>query len=148
MFYSELVKKACFISFEAHKADQDKGGYPYVYHPFFLASQFDDEEAVCVALLHDVIEDHGDTYSFAYLKEVGFPETVLNALKLMTHADDVPYMDYVKEIAKDPIARRVKMADLMHNMDSRRTNGKLPKKIETYKEAYAYLQTIESDSLK
>lgn len=142
MYYSELVKKACLISFEAHKDDKDKGGYPYVYHPFFLASRFDDEETVCVALLHDVIEDHGDTYSFASFKESGFPDSVINALKLLTHSEGVPYMDYVKEIAKDPIARRVKMADLEHNMDSRRTNGKLPQKIETYQAAYEYLKNL------
>lgn len=63
MFYSDLVKKACRISFEAHKNDVDKGGYPYVYHPFFLASQFNDEACVCVALLHDVMEDHGDEFT-------------------------------------------------------------------------------------
>ena len=36
MYYSELVKKACVISYEAHKEDKDKGGYPYVFHPFYL----------------------------------------------------------------------------------------------------------------
>lgn len=60
MFYSPLVKKASLIAFEAHKNDYDKGGYPYVMHPFYLAFQMEDENAVCVALLHDVIEDHGD----------------------------------------------------------------------------------------
>lgn len=55
MFYSDLVKKACIISFEAHKNDKDKSGYPYIYHPFYLAMQFNDENCVCVALLHDVI---------------------------------------------------------------------------------------------
>lgn len=144
MYYSELVKKACQISFEAHKNDKDKGGYPYVYHPFYLASQFDDEDMVCVALLHDVIEDHGDEYSFERLEQEGFGESILSALKLLTHNDNVPYMDYVKSIANHPIARQVKMADLKHNMDFRRTNGKLPKKIELYKQALAYLQSISS----
>lgn len=35
------------------------------------------------------------------------------------------------------------MADLRHNMDSRRTDGKLPPKIELYKQAYSYLESIE-----
>ena len=34
MYYSELVKKACVIMYDAHKEDMDKGGYPYVFHPF------------------------------------------------------------------------------------------------------------------
>ena len=38
----------------------------------------------------------------------------------MTHAPDVPYMDYVREIKKNPIARAVKIADLTHNSDMTR----------------------------
>ena len=45
MYYSELVKKACVIMYDAHKEDKDKGGYPYVFHPFYLATQMDDEES-------------------------------------------------------------------------------------------------------
>lgn len=62
MVYSELVRRACSIMYDAHKDDVDKGGYPYVFHPFYLAAQMEDEESVCTALLHDVIEDHGDRY--------------------------------------------------------------------------------------
>ena len=40
--------------FQAHKEDLDKGGYPYVFHPFYLASQMDDKDSTIVALLHDV----------------------------------------------------------------------------------------------
>ena len=139
MFYSELVKKACGIMFEAHKDDRDKGGYPYVFHPFFLATQMEDEASACVALLHDVIEDHGDRYDFAYLRAAGFPEEVLEALALLTHDDAVAYMDYVKKIASNPIAARVKLADLKHNLDTRRVDGKKTKKHDLYEEAVRYL---------
>lgn len=44
MFYSPLVKKASLLAFEAHKNDYDKGGYPYVMHPFYLAFQMEDEQ--------------------------------------------------------------------------------------------------------
>ena len=57
MYYSELVKKACVIMYDAHKEDKDKGGYPYVFHPFYLATQMDDEDSTCAALLHDTVED-------------------------------------------------------------------------------------------
>ena len=50
-------KKALRISFNAHKSQIDKSGMPYVYHPFHLAEQMDDELSTCVALLHDVVED-------------------------------------------------------------------------------------------
>lgn len=90
MYYSQLVKTACTILFQAHKDDLDKGGYPYVFHPFYLATQMDDEASTCVALLHDVIEDHGDVYSFADLERAGFPASVLDALRLLTHARACP----------------------------------------------------------
>ena len=141
MIYSPLVKKASEISFDAHKEDLDKGGYPYVMHPFYLAFQMDDENSVCVALLHDVVEDHGDKYSFEYLEQF-FNEDIINALKLLTHEPSVPYMDYVREIGKNEIARRVKIADLKHNSDTSRLDGKGFYKDETYKEALSYLKSL------
>jgi len=126
--------------YEAHKDDVDKGGYPYVFHPFYLATQMNDEYAVCVALLHDVIEDHGDKYSFEYLEKEGFPKEVIEALKLLTHQEDVPYMDYIRKIAENPIAMRVKLADLQHNCDTTRTDGEATKKYNLYKEAIDYLE--------
>ena len=142
MFYSPLVKKASLILFEAHNADYDKGGYPYVMHPLYLAFQMDDEDTTCVALLHDLLEDHGDKYSFEYLIQEGFTERIISALKLLTHDPAVPYMEYVKEIGKNEVARKVKIADLKHNLDSSRLEGKKPRKEETYKEALLYLTNI------
>ncbi len=140
MYYSQLVKTACTILFQAHKDDLDKGGYPYVFHPFYLATQMDDEASTCVALLHDVIEDHGDVYSFADLERAGFPASVLDALRLLTHAEGVPYMDYVEALAEDPIARKVKAADLRHNMDASRLGGVRAKKYDLYVQALHYLE--------
>ena len=57
MIYTELTKKAMKLSFEAHKNKTDKGGVPYVYHPFHVAEQMTTEETVITALLHDVVED-------------------------------------------------------------------------------------------
>ena len=140
MLYSELVNKACNIMFEAHKNDIDKGGYPYVFHPFYLATQMDDEYSTCVALLHDVIEDHSDLYSFDSLTEVGFPVCVIDALKCLIHDSSIPYMDYIKHLANNQIAKKVKIADLKHNLDSSRTNGKKAPKYKLYLEALNYLE--------
>lgn len=140
MYYSELVKLASIISFKAHKHDYDKAGYPYFMHPHYLAAQFDDEDRVCVALLHDVIEDHGDKYTFEYLKEQGFSETIVEALRLLTHKKGVPYLDYIQAIKLNAVARDVKLADLKHNLDSRRLNGVVPPKYEKYKRAFEILE--------
>ena len=140
MYYSEMVKKAVNIMFEAHKEDFDKGGYPYVFHPFYLATKVDGENETYVALLHDVIEDHGDKYSFKYLENEGFNKEIIDALKLLTHKKDIPYMDYIVEISKNNIAKNVKIEDLKHNMDSRRTSGEKAKKYDIYVKALEFLE--------
>ena len=115
MLYTDLTKKALKISFDAHKNQIDKSGIPYVYHPFHLAEQMDDELSTCVALLHDVAEDSDITLDD--LKAEGFPSEVTEALMLLTHDDAVPYMDYIRKVKTNPIAKKVKLADLEHNSD-------------------------------
>ena len=140
MYYSEMVKKAVNIMFEAHKEAFDKGGYPYVFHPFYLATKVEGENETCVALLHDVIEDHGDKYSFEYLENEGFNKEIIDALKLLTHNKEIPYMDYIANIAKNNVAKVVKIEDLKHNLDIRRTVGEKAKKYDTYVKALEFLE--------
>ena len=115
MIYTEKTKKAMKLCFEAHKEQLDKSGLPYVFHPFHLAEQMQTEDAVTVALLHDVAED--TDLSLEDLSAMGFGEEVMAALRLLTHQEGVDYMDYVRAIRANPIARAVKRADLMHNSD-------------------------------
>ena len=75
----------------------------------------DDEISTVCALLHDVIEDTDITVEM--LDQMGFPQEVLTVLELLTHDEAVPYMDYVKNISLNPIAKKVKIADLLHNSD-------------------------------
>ena len=113
--YTALTKKALKICFEAHRDQLDKSGLPYVFHPFHLAEQMESEAEICAALLHDVVEDAGLTLE--ELEEAGFPPCVLEALALLTHDPAVPYLEYVARLRENPIARRVKLADLAHNSD-------------------------------
>lgn len=115
MIYTELTKKALKLCFEAHKDQKDKSGLPYVFHPFHLAEQMSTEEATVVALLHDVIED--TDYTIEDLIKMGYSKEITDAIALMTHAKNVDYMDYVRVIKENPIARAVKLADLRHNSD-------------------------------
>lgn len=139
MYYSKLVQKASQIAFQAHKYDVDKGGYPYIFHPYTLAYQCEDEATCCVALLHDVIEDHGDMVSFEMLEKEGFNSEIIEALRLLTHDENVSYMDYIHEIKTNPIARKVKILDLKHNMDTRRMEM-IPRKYALYQQALNYLE--------
>ena len=88
-----------------------------VFHPYLLAEQMDDEISCCVALLHDVAEDTEVTLDeFAR----NFPQEVIEALKLLTHEKDTDYFEYVRRIKDNPTAKKVKLADLAHNMDRSR----------------------------
>lgn len=144
MIYTELTKKALKISFETHKNQTDKSGIPYVYHPFHLAEQMDDEYSTCVALLHDVVEDSNLTLDD--LIEDGFPKEITDAIALMTHDKSVPYLDYVAQIKKNPIARVVKLADLRHNSDLSRLDAvddKALERVDKYKKAILLLNSLE-----
>ena len=115
MIYTPLTKKALRLCFDTHRDQLDKTGLPYVFHPFHLAEQMDDEISTVCALLHDVVED--SDLSFEDLEKMGFPPEVIEVLHLLTHDPDLPYFDYVKTIASNPIAKKVKLADLTHNSD-------------------------------
>ena len=137
------------IAYARHHGQQDKAGLPYIFHPYHLAEQMEDDEyAVCTALLHDVVEDTGMT--FRELEEEGFPAEVIRALKLLTHQDGVPYLgQYIEDIKKDPLARKVKMADLRHNLDATRLppartedeRQRNEKRCEKYRRALAFLES-------
>lgn len=140
MVYTPLTKKAMKIAFDAHKDQTDKTGIPYIYHPIHLAEQMTDEISTCVALLHDVVEDTDIT--FDRLIAEGFPDAVIDALRLLTHDPAVPYMDYVKEIKSNPTATAVKLADLRHNSDITRLDTIdewAKKRNEKYKNAMEFL---------
>ena len=105
-----------------------------------------DEASTCAALLHDVVEDTAVTLAEL---EKQFPPEVTQALALLTHAEDVPYFDYVRAIKQNPVAKQVKLADLAHNSDSSRMTGtdvqpeKLAKRLEKYRRAREIL--LEGD---
>lgn len=146
MLYTKLTQRAMQICFEAHKDQRDKGGMPYVFHPFHLAEQMETEDETCAALLHDVMED--TEWSFAQLAGEGFSPAVMQALLLLTHDDHTPYLDYVRRLSGNRIASRVKLADLRHNS----MPGRLPaigekerKRMRKYLRAQAILTGGEAD---
>ena len=147
MIYTENAKKALKLCFEAHKEQTDKSGLPYVFHPFHLAEQMEDEESTVVALLHDVAED--TDYTLEDIAAMGFSRNVMEALALLTHDEAVPYMEYVKALRNNLIARRVKLADLRHNSDLSRLDAdlideKALARVNKYAEAIKRLEEREN----
>ena len=121
MLYTPATKAALRLCFDAHRDQVDKGGLPYVFHPFHVAEQMQTEHEVCVALLHDVMED--SALGADDLIAAGIPEPYVQTCLLLTHRPGVAYLDYVRALAHDPVARKVKRADLLHNSDPSRLDG-------------------------
>ncbi len=123
MIYTPLTQKAMILAYKAHHGQVDKFGVPYIYHSLHLAEQMTSELTCCAALLHDVVEDTPMT-----LEDLArdFPQEVLEALALLTHDPATDYMDYIRAITANPIAKAVKLADLAHNSDATRLSGCSP----------------------
>ena len=137
MIYTPLTRKAIHIAYDAHKDTLDDFGIPYVFHPYHLAESMDDEYSTCTALLHDVVEDTNVTFDEL---EKEFSPEIIEALKLLTHDKNVDYLEYVRKIKNNPIARKVKLADLYHNSDPNRMENPTPKDLERKEK---YRKTIE-----
>lgn len=144
MIYTTLTNKALRLAYAAHHGQTDKSGQPYIFHPYHLAEQMTDEVSVCVALLHDVVEDTDLTFEDL---EREFPPEVTDALRLLTHEKGTDYFDYVRAIKENPVAVKVKLADLAHNSDETRFAGcgdrseeQLAKRREEYTKARAILE--------
>jgi len=114
-----LVERAVRRALEAHAGQKEENGRPYVLHALRLMLRMDSEQEMAAAVLHDVVEDTGTTLE--ELRAEGFPEQVLAAVALLTHdKKNVSYRRYVERIASDPLARKIKLADLEDNLDVKR----------------------------
>lgn len=98
------------------------------------------EEQVA-GLLHDVVEDTGIT--FDDLLRLGVDETIVDALRLLTHTDDMTYEEYVNRIATsgNDIALHVKYNDLQHNLKRGRAGGH-SKQVAKHEKALAVIEPL------
>ena len=138
------IDKAMFLASKYHLYQIDKMGKPYILHPMAVAEKQTIEAAKCVALLHDILEDTDIDVS---LLEQNFSKEVVTAVKLMTHADGVDYLDYVRALKDNQLARAVKLADLEHNSDLSRLKTVTDKdlqRLEKYKKAREILIEAEN----
>ena len=146
MIYTNLTNKAMRIAYNAHNGQLDKSDVPYIFHPFHLAEQMKTEHEVIVALLHDVVED--TDVNLEDLAAEGFPRDVLEAVRLLTHDRSVPYMEYIAGLKDNALAKKVKMADLLHNSDVTRLEGIDEEAGKRLKKYGAALQMLQNEDEK
>ena len=136
------LERAIAIAAEAHAGQKDRGGAPYILHPIRLMIQMDSEDAMMTAVLHDVVED--SVWTLDDLRKEGFSNEVLNAVDCLTHRDEEgeDYWDYIQRAGSDPIAIKVKLSDLVDNLNLGRLNEvteKDEKRFDRYRKAQEML---------
>ena len=129
------------IAKEAHAGQVDKAGKDYILHPITVASYMDTDVEKTIAYLNDVLEDTSVTVD--ELRN-HFSNEIVDTVITLTHRKDESYFEYIQRISKSKLAKKVKVADLLHNLDI--TRIKEPTKqdyerLEKYKKAILYLAT-------
>ncbi len=130
-----------------HAGQTDKGGLPYILHPLRVMQAMGvdaSEDERVVAVLHDVVEDCGVT--FANLRGLGFTDAQIDAIDAISHRKGhETHTEYILRCRQNPLARRVKLADIADNMGPERMArlgpkfDYLPKK---YEHAIALLNEV------
>jgi (p)ppGpp synthase/HD superfamily hydrolase len=138
------IEDAVSLAALAHRGQLDMAGEPYILHPLRVMLQMNDEAARIVAILHDVLED--TTVTSSELRQAGYGEETIEAIEALSKRDGETYEELIGRAAANPVARRVKLADLADNMDRRRlkqTGERDEKRLERYEAARRRLIAVE-----
>ena len=115
---SPSLEDSILLAVRAHEGQKDKAGQPYILHPLRMMVRLHGEAERIAAVLHDVVED--TSYTLDDLRGLGYSGDVLHALDCLTRREAETYDDFLCRVIGNPIALRVKVADLEDNMDERR----------------------------
>jgi (p)ppGpp synthase/HD superfamily hydrolase len=124
---TDLVAMAARIAKKAHDGQYRRDGItPYIKHPENVAKRLHgDQYAEAVGWLHDVLEDTKETSES--LRTQGIPDEIIACVVKLTKRDDLNYEDYLAEIRADPLAKKVKIADMLSNLSDSPTNKQIIK---------------------
>jgi (p)ppGpp synthase/HD superfamily hydrolase len=140
----KMVEKMLLWATNAHAGQLDPGGTPYILHPLKVMHflQTEDEELMCIALGHDLIEDTFVTAD--HLRSWGFSERVVSGIVALTKHEGQTYEEYKAAVFSNPDAMRVKMADLKHNTDISRLKNVTQKDADRMVRYYQFYLEIKS----
>jgi (p)ppGpp synthase/HD superfamily hydrolase len=129
--FMNMVETAKSIAQRAHAGQYRRDGVtPYINHPEAVAERLKDDppEVVSTAWLHDVIEDTEETWKT--LTDAGMPPEVVAAVETLTKTRGVPYREYLSSVKQNPIARKVKVADMLANLSDSPTERQIVKYVK------------------
>lgn len=137
------LDQAIYYAARFHKGQVDKAGEPFILHPLRVMLSLETPEERIVGVLHDVVEDC--TVTLDDLRWLQFPEEIIEAIDSLSRREGEQYASYILRVSLNPIARRVKLADLKDNTDPNRTStAKLPmQQLARYKRAIQILESRE-----
>ena len=139
---NDLLFKTLELVLRVFDDKVDKGGLPYFNHLFKVYGGVSSYEEKIIALLHDIVEDTNITYDD--LKEFGYDNNIIDALKILTKNKGEYYPDYIERIinSNNKLALDVKLSDLKHNMDITRIKNPTVNDYERISKRYepAYLK--------
>ncbi|PZE33341.1 HD domain-containing protein [Curtobacterium sp. MCPF17_031] len=115
---TDLVRLAHEVATRAHAGQVDKVGRPYIEHPTAVAERLTTDDEQVVGFLHDVVEDTGITLT--ELRAMGFTAEQVLAVDAMTKRRGETLAESMARVMADPVAPRVKRADVSHNADPAR----------------------------
>ncbi len=135
----DIIKIAEDFATEKHKGQfRFDGVTPYIEHPMEVARRVTNswrvsENEVAVAILHDTREDCGVTNED--LEKIGMPKEVIEAVGVLTKRDGIDYQEYLKQVHQNPIARRVKIHDMLANL----SDSPSKKQVKKYADGLTFL---------
>jgi (p)ppGpp synthase/HD superfamily hydrolase len=140
----EMLGKMIKLMVDAHDGQFDRGGQPYCCHPLKVMHYLKttDEELMCIALGHDVVEDTDVTYQD--LRAAGMTDRVINGIRALTKQPGQTYEEYKQGVFASRDAMLVKCADLRHNTDIRRLKGVTEKDIARMAKYHTFYLEIQS----
>jgi len=116
-----LIEKSLEIALKAYSGQKDKAGETYILHPLRIMAKMESVEEMCVALLHDVIEDSEITAENLFAG--GLPSSVVIAVEALTKLEGENYEEFIDRVMDNSLATKVKIADIEDNINVLRLNS-------------------------
>ncbi len=137
------LERAITIAAQVHQGQTDKAHEPYILHPIRVMLRLSTPDERMAAVLHDLLED--TDWSRMDLEREGFSRAVLDAVEALTRRSDETYEDFLHRVSLNPIALRVKLADLEDNLDASRIaqlTDRDVRRMEKYRAARTLLESV------
>ena len=139
---SRDVETAKAWAIRYHEGQTDKAGLPYVTHPERVAARLATAEEQVVGWLHDTVEDTDLTLGEI---EIQFGSGTAEAVDAVSRRDGEKWEDYLKRAKKNPVARQVKISDLIDNSNLSRIPHVTLRDVERQKKYNKALKFMLSD---